>query len=80
MTVFLKRSMIFQKFIEVCCSHSVFIKLSSFKSLLNLPKRSSFKSLLLILLWIKPLYFSAWFVTVFGKCVRLLVHASNRLV
>ena len=44
--------------------------------LLNRPKRSSFRSLLLNL----TLDFSAWFVTVFGKCLRLpRVHASNRV-
>ena len=47
--------------------------------LLNLPKRSSYRSLLLIVLRIKSSYFSAWFVTVCGICVRLLVHASNQL-
>ena len=57
-------ALIFQTFAEVC--YSVFVRRSSFKSLLNLqkaytlhcllnlPKRSSFKSLPLILLWIKP--------------------------
>ena len=36
----------------------------------------AFNTLSKILPRIKPSYFSAWFVTVFGKCVRLLVHAS----
>ena len=63
---------IFQTFAEVC--YSVFVKRSSFKSLLKSNNLSK------ILLWIEPSYFSAWFVTVFGKCVRRLVHyASNRV-
>ena len=50
------------------------------------PRRSSFKLLLQkntlskILLWIKPSYFSAWFVTVFGKCVRLLVQQGSGIL
>ena len=43
MTVFVKRFMIFEKFTEVCRSHSVFIKRSSFKSLLNLRKAYIFQ-------------------------------------
>ena len=92
---------IFQTFAEVC--YSVSVQRSSFKSVLNLRKaytfksllkvyfrsvfneswkRSSFKSLLKvytlsnILLWIKPSYV----IFFFGKCVLLLVHASNQVV
>ena len=52
----------------------VFVKSTYFKSLLKVYYRSvfvesskAFKTLSKILLWIKPSYFSAWFVTVFGK-------------
>ena len=60
----------------------VFVKRTYFKSLLKVYYRSvfvesskAFNTLSKILLWIKPSYFSAWFVTVFWKCVGLLVHA-----
>ena len=60
----------------------VFVKHTYFKSLLKVYYQSvfvesskAFNTLSKILPRIKPSYFSAWFVTVFGKCVRLLVHA-----
>ena len=60
----------------------VFVKHTYFKSLLKVYYRSvfvesskAFNTLSKILPRIKPSYFSAWFVTVYGKCVRLLVHA-----
>ena len=60
----------------------VFVKHTYFKSLLKVYYQSvfvesskAFNTLGKILPRIKPSYFSAWFVTVFGKCVRLLVHA-----
>ena len=63
----------------------VFVKRTYFKSLLKVYYRSvfvesskAFNTLSKILLWIKPSYFLAWFVTVFGKCVRLLMHASMK--
>ena len=37
-----------------------------------------FNTLSKVLLWIMPSYFPAWFVTVFGNCVWLLVHASMK--
>ena len=52
----------------------VFVKSTYFKSLLKVYYRSVFveyskasNTRSKILLWIKPSYFSAWFVTVFGK-------------
>ena len=63
----------------------VFVKRTYFKSLLKVYYRSvfvesskAFNTLSKILLWIKPSYFSAWFVTVLGKCVWLLVHAPMK--
>ena len=63
----------------------VFVKRAYFKSLLKVYYRSvfvesskAFNNLSKILLWIKPSYFSAWFVTVFQKCVWLLVHAPMK--
>ena len=67
--IFVKR-----KYLRVCWRSTIDL------CLMNLPKRSSLKSVLKvytlskILLWIKPLYFF------FGKWVLLLVHASNRVV
>ena len=63
----------------------VFVKRKYFKSLLKVyylsvfvESSKAFNTLSLILLWIKPSYFLAWLVTVFGKCVRLLMHASMK--
>ena len=53
---------------------SALLLVLTFKSLLKVYYRSvfvesskAFNTLSKILLWIKPSYFSAWFVTVFGK-------------
>ena len=74
-------ALIFQTFAEVCYLSS-WSRHTYFKSLLKVYYQSvfvesskAFNTLSKILPRIKPSYFSAWFVTVFGKCVRLLVHA-----
>ena len=64
----LRKAYIFQEFAEVKVYYrSVFYESSK-----------AFNTLRKILLWIQPSYFSAWLVTVFGKCVRFLVHAPMR--
>ena len=58
-------------YLSMVCLRKAFIDLC----LLNRPKRSSFRSLLLnFTLDYKPSYFSAWFVTVFGNVWSWCMH------
>ena len=59
------------------CLHKAYI-FHEFAESVFVESSKAFNTLSKILLWIKPSYFSAWFVNVFEKCVWLLVHASMK--
>ena len=77
--VILKSSaFICQRFAEVW--YSVFVKHSSFKKFAESSKAFIFQKFAVKFYFGLSLHsFSAWFVTLYGKCLRRLVRASNRV-